>query len=82
MITKKQKPVKIEPGRYYSLKEIVRMKVMPRGKTYPSVILKVTRELALPSHKRVLRATKVGEGRSARYAVLGRNLLRYIRLNL
>lgn len=78
---KKDKKIQIDPSRYYSLKEIARMKVMPRGKTYPSVILKVTKELALPSHKRVLRAIKVGEGRSARYAVLGRNLLRYIMLN-
>lgn len=81
MVFSKKKSVTIEPSRYYSIAEITRMKVMPRGKTYPSVILKVTKDLTLPPHKRVLNAIKVGEGKSARYAVLGRNLLKYIRLN-
>lgn len=75
------KKKKIDPSVYYGLKEIARMGVMPRGKTYPSVLLAIMKEDKLPSNKRVLCAIKVGEGRGVRYAVLGRNLLRYIRLN-
>lgn len=71
----------IDPKRFYNLHEIARKKCMPRGKTYTSVIQAVLRDFNLPKKARILDAIKVGEGQGARYAVLGRNLIRYIRIH-
>jgi len=78
---KREKKVKIQEDVYYSLKDIFRNKFIPRARAYPSVVKRVMAEEKLPPSKRILRAIKVGEGKAAKYAVLGRNLLRYIQLN-
>lgn len=73
----------IENDRVYSLSEIVRLKLVPDIKSYPTLHAEVLRDAAKPVKERVLNATIIGEGRARVIRIKGANLAAYVeeRLN-
>lgn len=72
--------MQIEPKKVYSLSEIIRLKLVPGIKSYPTLHNEVLRDAAKPATQRVLDATILGEGRARVIRITGKNLQNYVDL--
>ena len=71
----------IDPNRDYNLTEIVEKGFMGEGKTYFVCKNIITDERWLSAKDRILKATRVGEGKSTNYYIRGKNLINYLKAN-
>jgi hypothetical protein len=69
----------INPNKDYNLTEVAEQELMGKGKTYFVCKNIITDELWKPEKERVLKATKVGEGKRSTYFIKGKNLIKYLK---
>lgn len=70
---------KIEPGKTYSLHEIINLRLIPGVKNYPAMLRRVVKDYLLPPEQRTLQALKLGSGGATRYYIKGENLIAYLK---
>lgn len=75
----KKKVTRINPRRFYTLGEIVRLGLIDGATTVPIISRLVRSDLILPVDQRVLNAARVPRGvNGVQYQVQGRNIIKFL----
>lgn len=74
-----KKQQKIEPKRFYSLGEVVRLGLIPGVTTIPIASRLVRNDMILPRGQRVLDAVRITRGvKGIQYQVQGSNIIQFL----
>lgn len=73
----KSKKANIESDKWYTLKDLVEMKLFPWALTFPTARKMVQRDR---EKKNILKANIIGAGNTTRYHFKGENIIKFIKL--